>query len=253
MSDSAASANTTTSKSPKEQAIDTLVGVAKGLGYETKTTAAGVLQVMLPNTISFGTLNVWNQTCKDVAGSTKVLIEDMLVSQGKQLLIATRVGAKRPRDDEANAPSQRELDDVQEKVESLVAKVKKASSKESINATEMETAKHVLEKCTALLLGPSGPSEKAVQSFGIFQKKLAATDPRPRLVIALRLNAGIPASIAVLKSCIGTCWADGAITVADSVSGVDSVQLPLTPEGEASREHGNLPILIVTSVPVGGK
>lgn len=241
-----------TTKPPKEQAIETLQGVAKSLGHETKATSVGI-QVVLPDTISFGTLNVWNNSCKDVATSTKTTVEDVLVSQGKKLVLATRIGAKRARDDESS-PSQRDLDDVQDKVETLISKVMSASSKDTIKKSETDVAKRVLERCTALLLGPSGPSEKAVQSFGVFQKKLANSDPRPRLVLALRLNAGIPVSVAMLKSCMGECWNDGAITIAESVSGVDSVQLPLTAEGEASREHGNLPILIVTSVcPSGSK
>ena len=98
----------------------------------------------------------------------------------------------------------------------------------------------MLEKSTALLLGPSGPSEKAVQSFGIFQKKLTAADPRPRLVIALRLRLEFLSALPTSKSCLGPCWEDGAITIGDSVSGVDSVQLPLTSEGQASRDHGNV-------------
>jgi len=220
-------------KTPKEQATETLIAVAKGLGYTTKTTVAGVLQVVLPDTVSFGTLNVWNQSCKDVASTAKISISDMLVSEGPTLLIATRIGAKRARDEDG--PSQRDLDDVQENVATLIAKVKRSATKESINESEIQTAKKVLEKCTAMLLGPSGPSEKSVQSFGLFQKKLASSDPRPRLVIALRLNAGIPTSSSMLKSCLSECWKDGAITISDSVSGIDSVQLPLTAEGEASR------------------
>jgi hypothetical protein len=240
--------------SAKEQAIDTLTSVAKGLGHETKLSTASVLQVTLTDTVSFGVLNVFNQSCAEVSSRTNVPIETMLVSQGKQLVIATRVGAKRPRGaDDEDAPSQRDLDEVQTKVEDLVKKVNKAASKDSINDSEMQIAKKVLQKCTALLLGPSGVHEKAVQSFGLFQKKLAPSDPRPRLVIALRLNAGVPIDCKVLKSCLGSCWTDGAITISDSVSGVDSVQLPLTPEGEASREHGNMPILIVTSVPIEGR
>jgi hypothetical protein len=239
------------SKTPKEQAIETLKCVAVGLGYSTKLTSASVLQVILPDTVSFGSLNVWSTSCKEVASKTSVPIEDMLVSQGKQLIIATRIGTKRQREEsESDRPSQRDLDDVQYKVDSLVSKVKKSAPKDSINASEMEIATNVLKKCTALLTGPMGPSEKAVQSFGIFQKKLTASDPRARIVVALRLNAGIPTNCALLKSCLGACWSDGAITVADSVSGVDSVQLPLTEEGAASRDHGNLPILIVTSVAV---
>ena len=242
------------SMSTKEQAIDTLTSVAKGLGHVTKLSTASILQVTLPHTVSFGAISVWNQSCAEVSSGTNVPVESMLVSQGKQLVIATRVGAKRPRGaDDDDTPPQRDLDDVQAKVDELVKKVNKAALKDSINDSEMQIAKKVLQKCTALLLGPSGVHEKAVQSFGLFQKKLAPSDPRPRLVIALRLNAGVPIDCRVLKSCLGNCWTDGAITVSDAVSGVDSVQLPLTPEGEASREHGNLPILIVTSVPIEGR
>ena len=240
-----------TTKTPKEQATETLEEVAKSLGHQTKPTSVGI-QLILTDTISFGTLNVWHKSCKDVAASTKTAVEDMLVSQGKKLVLATRIGAKRSREDDANAPSQKDLDEVQDKVETLISRVMSASTKDSINKSETDVAKRVLAKCTALLLGPSGPTEKAVQSFGVFQKKLASSDPRPRLVLALRLNAGIPVSVAVLKSCLGACWEDGAITVGESVSGVDSVQLPLTPEGEASREHGNSPILVVTSVSPNG-
>jgi hypothetical protein len=240
--------------SAKEQAIETLVSVAKGLGHETKLSTSSILQVILPDTVSFGALTVWNQSCSEVSARVNVPIEVMLVSQGKRLVIATRVGAKRPRDAEAaDTPSQQDLDDVQSKVDELVKKVKKAALKDSINDSEMQVAKKMLQKCTALLLGPSGVHERGVQSFGLFQKKLAPSDPRPRLVIALRLNAGVPIDCKMLKCCLGTCWTDGAITVSDSVSGVDSVQLPLTPEGEASREHGNMPILIVTSVPIEGR
>jgi hypothetical protein len=238
------------SSSPKEQAIETLVSVARGLGHETKMSTASVVQVLVSDTVSFGTVNVWNKSCNDVALRTNVSVEDMVVSQGKKLVIATRIGSKRPRDADDEKPSQRDLDDVQAKVDALVKKVHKTAPKDSINESEMQTARKILQKCTALLLGPTGPSEKAVQSFGLFQKKLAPSDPRPRLVVALRLNAGVPVSSKLLKSCLGCCWGDGAITVADSVSGVDSVQLPLTAEGEASRDHGNLPILIVTSVPI---
>ena len=42
------------------------------------------------------------------------------------------------------------LDDVQTKVEELVKKVNKAASKDSINDSEMQIAKKVLQKCTAL-------------------------------------------------------------------------------------------------------
>ena len=237
-------------KTAQEQATETLKGVADGMGYENTTTSAGVLQIFLPETVSFTAINNWRTTCVEVASNTGVQIEDLLVSQQKRLVIATRIGRKRQRSDEPQAPSQRDLDDVESKVGDLIKKVLKTAPKDSVDASEIDKAKKILQKTTALLIGPSGAEEKAVQSFGLFQKKLSPTDPRPRLLLAFRLHAGVPISCKLLKSCLGICWVDGAATTSESVSGVDSVQLPLTSEGEASREHGNLPVLVVTSIPV---
>lgn len=237
-------------KTPEEKAIETLKGVAKSLGYETLKTSAGVIQIFLPETVSFTNINNWRTTCVEVSSKTGVNIEDLLVSQDGRLVIATRIGRKRQRSEDTDAPSQRDLDDIEGKVDALIKKVLKTAPKDSIDASELDAAKKILQKATALLIGPLGANERAVQSFGLFQKKLTTADPRPRLLIAFRLNAGIPLSCKLLKQCLGICWADGAITTADSVSGIDSVQLPLTPEGEASRKHGNMPILVVSSIPI---
>jgi hypothetical protein len=51
-----------------------------------------------------------------------------------------------------------------------------------------------------------------------------------------------------LKSCLALCWADGSITTEETLHSVDAMNLPLTPEGVLSRQHGNLPLLVVTSV-----
>ena len=107
------------SKTPKRSRPRPSPGVIKRCRYSTQTTSAGVLQVVLSDTVSFSNVGVWHKACKEVE-STGLRIEDMLVSQGKKLLLATRIGAKRPRDNDSEAPSQRELDDVQARVDSLV-------------------------------------------------------------------------------------------------------------------------------------
>lgn len=236
-------------KSPKEIVISELESIAKGLGLTTRLTAAGVLHTCLDDTVSFSTLDKWNGSCKALAKANTLPIEDLLLSQGANLLIATRIGLKRPREEQSPI-TQHELDTIQERICQLVKKLEKNAVKDSTKKEELEAARTLLERSTATLFGPSGAEEKAVQSFGLFQRRLGASDPRPRLVAALRLNAGVPLRIASLKAAMGTSWADGAVTVSDSVSGVDSVQLPLTDEGEASKAFGNLPLLLVTSIPV---
>lgn len=233
---------------PKGEALATLQAEARRLEFETRLTAAGVLQVMLPDTVCFTNLNQWHEVVKATSKRTGVAIEDLIGSVGTEFVMATRIGRKRERP--ADPPSDRALEDVLDKVDVALKGVRKAAPKDSLNDSEVDVARAVLEKAIGGLCGPGGDAERSVQSFGVFQKKLAPSDPRPRLVLALRLNAGIPIKISALKHALGGCWADGALTVGESVSGVDSVQLPLTEEGRASRDFGNLPVLVVTSVPV---
>lgn len=225
-----------------EKAVAALEAHASRLGFTPRKTSAGVLQALLPDTTSFSSVDAWYQASKDVATTLDVKIEVMLASKKADLLLVARFGKKRGREDD-EPPSQDVLDEVQDKVDSMIKKVEK-SAQNTIVKQEIEAAKTVFQK-SMLLRSDGGP---VVQSMGLFQKKLTAADPRPRLVLALRLHAGIVVPVSVLKGCMGGCWADGALTVLDTVNGVDSVQLPLTQEGKASKDFGNLPILVVTSV-----
>ena len=234
----------------KTAATDALQAAARGLSLRTRITSAGVLNTLLDHTVAFSTLNSWNEACRETARVCAVPIEDNLVSESGEFLIATRIGFKRPREREEQKHEQRELDDVQRKVLTLLRKLSSSAPKDTIKTDELKVAQTVLECSLGGMMGPGGAAEKVVQSFGLFQKKLASTDPRPRIVVALRLNAGVPIKLSILKRCMSSCWADGALTTSDAVSGVDSVQLPLTEEGELSKSLGNAPILLVTSVPV---
>lgn len=112
--------------------------------------------------------------------------------------------------------------------------------------SELETAQAVIEKALGLR-GPAG--EVLVQSYALLTRKLKPTDTQPSVVVALRLNSGLAVSILALKRCLGPCWADGVVSSESSVSGVCDRDLPLTEEGAASMAMGNLPLLVVTSVP----
>ena len=145
-----------------------------------------------------------------------------------------------------DAPTAQELEEVVVKVDDTVKTFKKNAK--DVNEKELDAAREVLEKLLGRLTGPDG--ERAIQSYGLFAKKLAADDPRPRTLIAARLNANAPVRIGELKTALGSCWQDGAITVNDTLDDVSSVSLPLTPEGEAARSFGNAPLLLVTRVPI---
>jgi len=228
---------------PKSEATAMVEAAAAQLGYTTRRTSAGIVHVVLPETTCFGSLASIHDACKAASKKTGVLVDDLLSSERGVVLVAVRIGRKRERP--AEPPSDDEARDVVDKVETTIAALTKQS--QNTAKAEIDVARGVLERA---LVGLTSSDEKSVQSYGVFLKKLASSDPRPRVVIALRLNAGVPIRTAALRHALGPCWSDGAFTTADAVSGVDSVQLPLSAEGSCSREFGNLPLLVVTSVPV---
>ena len=231
----------------KAVATAALQAVAAELHFETRTTAAGVLQISLTSTAAFASLNTIHEAVKTTSKRVGIPIEDVVMSQGSEVILAARIGRKRGRPAE---PVERgEATDAVDKVASVIAKVKKQSSNAIVDE-ELDVARGVLERALARLCGVNGAEEKCVQSFGVFQRRLALSDPRPRLIVGLRLNAGIAVAVTHLKTVLGPCWSDGALTTSESIDGVDSVVLPLSDEGEASRAFGNFPILLVTSVPV---
>ena len=117
----------------------------------------------------------------------------------------------------------------------------------TVPSEELDTAQDVLVRLVTELRGPS--QEMLVQSYAMLSKKLHSSDERPSIVLAIRLNAGIPIPVPHMKRCLGVCWRDGVVSIEPSVNGISDLELPLTEEGAASREQGNAPLLVVTSVP----
>ena len=109
-------------------------------------------------------------------------------------------------------------------------------------------AEDILKRVVTELRGPA--QEILIQSYAMLSKKLQDSDSRPKIVLAMRLNAGIPVPVTQLKRCLGQCWRDGLVSVEPSVGGVCGSDLPLSEEGAASMEQGNAPMLVVTSVPL---
>ena len=118
-------------------------------------------------------------------------------------------------------------------------------SQSAVTSQHLDVAQRVVNDVLQLR-GPLG--EVAVLSYAMLTRKLGA-DPDPSLIVAFRINGGVPLSVLSLKRALGACWRDGAISTEDAVRGVCERDLPLTEEAASSARLGNKPILIVTSVP----
>ena len=218
-------------------------------GWSVKVTNAMVVQAQCQETVSFSSLNTYLETCKTLSKEKGIAVDPMVTTIGKSMVVCTRVGAKRQRGDD-NAASTHGIEDKRDKIRATLAKLSKSEA--APPKAELDRATKVLDATVCQLLAVGGCEERAVQSYGIFLKKLAQSDPRNRIVLALRLHAGTPVRIQDMKLCFGECWTDGAVTSAETVHGVDSVALPLTDEGALSLQHGNAPLLVVTSVTPSG-
>lgn len=192
-------------------------------------------------TVSFKSLQTAYEQLKQTAGETK--LDVLLSSSGRDLLVSANAGKKRGRPSEALPP--KNVADLRDGVAEAIQTLEKLPSAPA--SAEVVVAKSVVESMVCVLKAADG-DELACQSFGLFYRKLAATDAKPRVVLAFRLHAGTPIRVHDLRSCLQDTWADGAITIEETLHSVDSVALPLTAEGRLSLSHGNRPILVVTSV-----
>jgi len=217
--------------------------VFRDLGWSAKQTTSQTRAVAVTKgTVSFQSLQTCYERCKKQAGEAK--LEVLISSSGQELLVSANAGGKRGRPSEAVQP--KNLSDLRDSVAEAVKKLEKSSTTPSKD--ELAKARTIVESVVCVLRAADG-DELACQSFGLFYRKLAPSDTKPRIIIAFRLHAGTPVRVHDLRSCLQATWNDGAITAEDTLHAVDSVSLPLTSEGSLSLQHGNKPILVVTSVP----
>tara|TARA_B110000444_G_scaffold258266_1_gene298728 strand:+ start:997 stop:1809 length:813 start_codon:yes stop_codon:yes gene_type:complete len=240
--------------------------VAKNQGCTSSILVGTVSRHTLPSTASFSNVSALHSKAHASATSIVVLQRTLLATSESSLVFSARF--ENPSTDAAttagvepkplssdpalttsNGKRKRNLCEDQEEA---VTKARKRLS--SVNAPELESelemAQAVIERVLTLR-GPAG--EVLVQSYALLTKKLKPSDAMPSVVIAIRLNSGIPVHVSSLKRCLGTCWKDGVVSSSNSVNGVCDRDLPLTEEGEASKRMGNLPMLIVTSIPKPSK
>lgn len=246
-----------------EAAHGSLEAVAREQGCTESRLIGRVSRHTLPSTASFANLTaLYNAAKRAVVGSSSSISSAQpcfLATTGSSLVFSTRFSEAESEGAStavttpciaipptaAQGKRKRQLCEDQE--DGVVKARRRLSATSSLaTAHELDTAQRVVEQVLRLR-GPAG--EVLVQSYALLTKKLKPTDASPSVVVAIRLSSGIAVSIAALKRCLGGCWQDGLVSSESSVNGVCDRDLPLTEEGAASMSMGNLPLLIVTSIP----
>ena len=228
-----------------QQAHVAIAAAAARQGATESRLVNSVSRHIFAATVSFANLGAVHAVVKDMNEKIKSL--DFVASSGSELVFSSKFNFA-PTPPEITSVSRKRRRDVQEDQADAVFAARKRLEKMaiSISSEDLDTAQDVLVRLVTELRGPS--NEKLVESYAILLKKLHTSDDRPRVVLALRLNAGIPIPISLFKSCLGKCWKDGILTTDETIDGVCARELPLTDEALASREHGNAPLLVVTSI-----
>ena len=229
-----------------------LSAVALGKRCTESKLVGSVSRHTLPSTASFADVSAMLQAAKASAGNS-LAQRSFLATLGSALVFSTSFVEEvpltatppPPPPTAAQGKRKRELYEDQEEGVSK-ARRRLAAASGPASQQELDVAQRVVEQVLRLR-GPSG--EVLVQSYALLTKKLKPTDATPSVVVALRMSSGIPVPVGMLKRCMGACWQDGLVSSESSVNGVCDRDLPLTDEGAASMAMGNLPMLIVTSVP----
>jgi hypothetical protein len=240
-----------------EAAHGSLSLVARAQGCTDSRLVGIVSRHTLPSTASFANMSALHQAAKATVGSGGGgAARTYVATSGSALVFSARFEATTTATAPSPPPSvppvvvqgkrKRELCEDQEAGVDKARRRLAAATHGPSSTRELDVAQRVVEQVLRLR-GPSG--EVLVQSYALLTKKLKLTDESPSVIVAIRMSSGIPVPVAALKRCMGECWNDGLVSSESSVNGVCDRDLPLTEEGAASMAMGNLPLLIVTSVP----
>ena len=240
-----------------EAAHGSLSLVARAQGCTDSRLVGSVSRHTLPSTASFANMSALHQAAKAAVGSNGAA-RTYVATSGSALIFSARFEAAVSTTATTPSPPpsvppvvaqgkrKRELCEDQEAGVDKARRRLAAATNGPSSTQELDVAQRVVEQVLRLR-GPSG--EVLVQSYALLTKKLKPTDESPSVIVAIRMSSGIPVPVAALKRCMGDCWNDGLVSSESSVNGVCDRDLPLTEEGVASMAMGNLPLLIVTSVP----
>lgn len=220
---------------------EVLAAVAKAQNCASSTLTGSVSRHELAETASFANL----EAIRVAADAAPCFVG----TAAKALVISAHLEPPKGAADESDLPPKKRRrtyasEDEAERVTGARARLAKVLP--DLPAAELDIAELALIKLVNKLRGSGG--EVCVQSYALLAKKLAVSDPRARVVIAARLNAGVAMPVALLKACLGECWKDGLITTRDTLHGISEVDLPYSTEAHAAIAFGNAPLLLVTSV-----
>jgi hypothetical protein len=226
---------------------DTIKCGISALGFKVDESTAGVIQIKFSNRASFKNVDTCAAICKAAVADKRERLEMSIGAYKKDIVMNARVGGKRPL--ETSSMSMEALtdgkDDFYDNVDASISKINKSGDQDS-GLKGLTAAKEILYRFEGLR-SIDGCGERAVQSFGIFKKKLSSSEDT-HLLLAMRINTGTPIRVGDLQSILGESWSDGAFTTDDTFDGVDGVELPLSDEAKVSLEYGNHPLLVITSV-----
>lgn len=217
-----------------EEAHDALSKVAKAQNCTASELERCVSRHTLPKTTSFANLEAIHAAATGTCFVGTSASEMAISAHFEGVEIALPPAKKRRREER----TERVTD----------ARKQLAKSMPDLPSAELDVAELVLLRLVNQLRGSEG--EICVYSFAVLGKKLSSTDPRPRVVIAARLHAGVAMSVEVLKEVLGTCWSDGILTTLATLHGISEIDLPYSAEAQAALSYGNTPLLLVTSVPL---
>ena len=189
----------------------------------------------LPSTISFAQLSGLHDVARHWFAC------DFVGGVGNSMHFAARkVQPSQPQPAAVGRKRPRECD-----VESLID-ASLATLRRRISEGIFERVHSIVVRLYRDLRGSQG--ELVVQNVGVQLRKLAPDDEFPRVVVFARLHSGIAISTSRLRSALGEAWADGVLSIEESVMGVGDEELALTSEARTSRDLGNLPLLMVFSL-----
>jgi hypothetical protein len=227
--------------------------ICKGIetiGFSHTVSSAGVIKISFNTRASFSNVDTCIKLCRASASKHSARLEMSISAFRKDVLMSVRVGGKRPLE---SGPHTSDLFDGKEefydRVDSTIDAISKLEKEDSkMLLSDTGKAKDILYR-SEQLKSMDGGGERAIQSFGLFKKKLPGNE-KFHLLIAMRINTGTAIKLDDMIRVLGDAWTDGALTTEDKLDGIDNVELPLSEEAKVSLEHGNHPLLIITTVPV---
>jgi len=226
--------------------VEAVKKIIHAQNWDVGSQSRSFIQGLVNGSMSFAVLNGYMEAVRCISNETNHKIDCVISTVAERLVVAARIGKKRERGEKTAGPTTEESRDA---IRNSISNLEKAcTGDDRPSKVDLESATAVLDSMVCQLIASGSSEEQAVQSYGIFYKKLSPVDTQARIVLAFRVHAGTAVRVSDLKFCLGTCWSDGVITSEVCFGGVDTDNMPLTKEGKLSLEYGNRPVLIVTSI-----